>query len=248
MATISGIPGLWREEKNKRKTLEFGGFSAFTNISEETVAVLISINVHLMLFFTLTVNLNPCLREHACLSALTQHPSSANTQLLRQDPWWRPELELCLGWKFIPSSFPEIIREQKSLTTWVYRMFHIFKSHLECLSFIFNNKREKMILKNLWKGIGVCRSMKRAQRWDGDSEEGEGVITLQEVNTGYDTAFSNSWFGDKIHRRATPSAWLRQNQSPSDDGFVCPYVSVTEAQSEVAKATARWRNLNWKWG
>lgn len=86
MATISGIPGLLQEGKNKRKTLEFGRFSAFTNISEETVAVLISINVHLMLFFNLTVNLNPCLREHACVSALTQHPSSANTQLLRQDP------------------------------------------------------------------------------------------------------------------------------------------------------------------
>lgn len=78
--------------------------------------------------------------------------------------------------------------------------------------------------------------MKRAQRRNGDSEES--VITLQEVNTGYDAAFSNSWFGDKIHRQATPSAWLRQNQSPSDDGFVSPYVSVTEAQREVAKATA----------
>lgn len=238
MATISGIPGLLQEEKNKRKTLEFGRFSALTNISEETVAVLISINVHLMLFFNLTVNLNDCLREHACLSALTQHPSSANTQLLRQDPWWRPELELCPGWKFIPlHHFSRLFESRRAWQRGSTECF-IFLSLILNAYLLFLTIREKMILKNLWKGIGVCKSMKRAQRWNGDSE-GEGVITLQEVNTGYDTAFSNSWFGDKIHRRATPSAWLRQNQSPSDDGFVCPYVSVTEAQSEVAKATAR---------
>lgn len=46
--------------ERRRKCWNLANFPAFTNISEETVTVLISINVHLMLVFKiLTVNLNP---------------------------------------------------------------------------------------------------------------------------------------------------------------------------------------------
>ena len=47
------------------------------------------------------------------------------------------------------------------------------------------------------------------------------MATGLEISSGYDTVFSNSWFGDRIHRLATPSAWLRLNRSSPDDGFVC---------------------------
>lgn len=60
MATTSSIPRLLynekrrgrgrRRKKKEEENLEFGQFSYFTNTSKEMVEVVISINVHLVLF------------------------------------------------------------------------------------------------------------------------------------------------------------------------------------------------------